>query len=170
MDTSTITLTVSFMSLTISGILAIITIQYNKVTIRNEARVEHNKLMLEIDKMYIDDPDLWSIYDDHPISDYIEKTPLKRGKKEALIYYYINFFDIIFDFYHKKIYKNKNDKEDWESWAEFIYHFFNRCSLAREMFRKSATWYDKAFSVFLLKVIDEIEAKEEKKTNDVRVN
>ncbi|WP_385943567.1 hypothetical protein [Thalassorhabdus alkalitolerans] len=159
-DANTVTLLISLLSLTISGGVAVITYRYNNITIRNEARVEHNKLMLEIDKMYIEDPDLWSIYDDHPISQHIEKTPLKKGKKEAFIYYYINFFDIIFDFYHKKIYKNKNDKEDWESWVAFIKHFFKGCSLARGMFKDSAAWYDKEFAAFVLSVINEVEEEE----------
>lgn len=160
MATSTITLILSITSLLISGMVAVITYRYNRITIRNAARLEHNKLLLEIDHMYIEDPDLWSIYDEHPIAKHIEKTPLKKGKKEAFIYYYINFFDIIFDFYHKQIYKNKNDKNDWKAWSDFIYHFFRGCSMAREMFRDSATWYDDDFSSYILRVIHDIEKEQ----------
>jgi hypothetical protein len=155
--TTSITLFISILSLFISGMVAFVTYRYNKVSLRNEARLEHNKLLLEIDQMYIEDPDLWSIYDDHPIGDYIEKNPLRKGKKEALVYYYINFFDIIYDFYHKQIYKTKNDIKDWDSWEQFIKHFFTSCSLARNLFKDSAEWYDKDYAQFILKVLGEIE-------------
>ncbi len=121
--------------------------------------MEHNKLMLEIDQMYIDDPDLWSIYDDHPIGKHVETTPLKRGKKEALVYYYLNYFDIIFDFYHKQIVMNVNDRKDWESWRAFMMHFFASCSLARNLFKESTEWYDEKYAKFLSDVIQEVETK-----------
>ncbi|PKR78217.1 hypothetical protein CEY16_00210 [Halalkalibacillus sediminis] len=158
--TAMVTLFISIFSLTISGIVAFITYRYNTVEIRNNARLEHNKLLLEIDRMYIDDPDLWSIYDNHPISKHIERTPLKKGKREAFIYYYLNFFDIIYDFYHKQIYKNKNDRNDWDSWDSYIRHFFQGCTMAREMFKDSSEWYDKDFAKYILKIIREIEWKD----------
>lgn len=155
-------LIISIVSFVVSVFTGIITYRYNKITIRNTAILEHNKLLLEIDKILIDDPKLWSIYDDHPLSKDVtiaQDSAIFNAKKEAFIYYYLNLFDAIYEFYHRQIVKNKNDAKQWQAWIQFIRHFLQGCSQARATIKKSYHLYDEDQVCFYKELIDDIEAE-----------
>ncbi|MDP4107454.1 MAG: hypothetical protein Q8935_21170 [Bacillota bacterium] len=155
-------LIISIVSFLVSVVTGIFSYRYNKITIRNTAILEHNKLLLEIDKILINDPKLWSIYDDHPLSkdESIAQDPsIFNAKKEAFIYYYLNLFDVIYEFYHRQIVKNKNDAKQWQAWIQFIKHFLKGCSQARSTIKKSYHLYDEDQECFYKKLIEEIESE-----------
>jgi hypothetical protein len=160
MDTAIIISVVSFI---VSIVTGYISYRFNKITIRNTAILEHNKLLLEIDKILMEDPLLWSIYDDHPMSkqDNIN-NPVYKAKKDAFIYYYLNLFDVIFEFYHRQIVQNRNDKKQWTAWIQFIKHFLKGCSQARDTIKRSYHLYDEDQGIFYRELIDEIERIGEK--------
>ena len=151
---------ISVVSFVVSFITLYITYRFNKITIRNTAILEHNKLLLEIDKLLIEDPELWGIYDDHPLSDKENKEdPYLQAKQEAFIYYYLNLFDVIFEFYHRQIVQNRNDKKQWRAWVEFFRHFLTGCSQARNTIKKSYHLYDVDQVKFYKNLIQEIETE-----------
>jgi hypothetical protein len=153
-----ISLVISVISFIVSVITLYITYRFNRITIRNTAILEHNKLLLEIDKILIDDPKLWSIYDNHALSKEVDEKDLTfQAKKEAFIYYYLNLFDVIFEFYHRQIVQNKNDKKQWSAWVSFIQHFLKGCSQARATIKKSYHLYDEDQGSFYKKLIEKIE-------------
>lgn len=155
-----IALTISIISFILSLVTVYITYRFNKITIRNTAKLEHNKLLLEIDKILIDDPELWGIYDNHPLSKKEDQSDLKlQAKQEAFIYYYLNLFDVIYEFYSRQIVKNKNDKKLWKAWVQFIEHFLSGCSQARETVKKSYHLYDDDQSEFFRGIIEKIESE-----------
>jgi len=154
-----IALIISIISFILSIITVYITYRFNKITIRNTAILEHNKLLLEIDKILMDDPNLWSIYDDHPLSkEQNINTPAFLAKKEAFIYYYLNLFDVIYEFYHRQIVKNRNDKKQWKAWIQFMEHFLTGCSQARDTIKKSYHLYDDDQGSFYRNLIEKIES------------
>lgn len=153
-----IALIISIVSFIVSVATGYITYRFNKITIRNTAILEHNKLLLEIDKILIDEPELWGIYDEHPLSKEENKeSPFLQAKQEAFIYYYLNLFDVIFEFYHRQIVQNSNDKKQWMAWTQFIEHFLKGCSQARNTIKKSYHLYDIDQGVFYKKMIEKIE-------------
>lgn len=155
-----IAITISIVSFVVSVITLYINYRYNRITIRNTAILEHNKLLLEIDKMLIDDPELWGVYDDHPLSKTENNNDaFLKGRREAFIYYYLNLFDVIFEFYHRQIIQNNNDKKQWQAWIQFIEHFLKGCSQARETIKKSYHLYDVDQGEFYRNLIDKIEVQ-----------
>ncbi len=159
MDNNIISLVISIFSLIISTIAAVIIWKFNSISIRNTSRQEHNKLMLEINKLLIENPELWAVYDNHPVNKSIKDTSdhLVHAKRTAFIYHYINFFDILFDFYNRQIFQNKNDKADWKAWDSFITHYFKGSTEAREVYKNSFGLFDDDFSRYIMAKINEIE-------------
>ena len=151
-------LIISIISFILSVLTVYITYRFNRITIRNTAILEHNKLLLEIDKILIEDPRLWSIYDDRPFSNDVEiHSDIFNAKKEAFIYYYLNLFDVIFEFYHRQIVQNRNDKKQWKAWISFMQHFLKGCSQARDTIKKSYHLYDDDQGRFYKEMITKIE-------------
>lgn len=58
--------------------------------------VESQKLLLEINKQYLQDPKLFSIYTDWPNRDELLKDPALNDKIKALGYLKLNVFEIVF--------------------------------------------------------------------------
>lgn len=101
---------------------------------------------------------MWSIYDEHPLSKENDlENKVFNAKKEAFIYFYLNLFDVIFEFYHRQIVQNKNDKKQWQAWIQFIKHFLKGCSQARDTIKKSYHLYDEDQGTFYKQLIEEIE-------------
>lgn len=155
LDTAIIISVVSFL-VSLTGLY--VTYRFNRITIRNTTILEHNKLLLEIDKMLIADPELWGIYDDHPLSKVVEDEPMIQGKREAFIYYYINLFEVVFEFYNRQIVQNKNDKKQWQAWVQYVEHFLKGCSQARTTIKKSYHLYDEDQVAFYKNIIKKIES------------
>jgi hypothetical protein len=151
---------ISIVSFFVSILTLYINYRFNRITIRNTAILEHNKLLLEIDKMLVEDPELWGIYDSHPLST-IENanTTILEARREAFIFYYLNLFDVIYEFYHRQIVQNKNDKKQWKAWIQFIEHFLSGCSQARNTIKKSYHLYDVDQGNFYRGLIEKIESE-----------
>jgi hypothetical protein len=149
---------ISIISFILSIITCIITYRFNKITLRNTAKLEHNKLLLEIDKILIEHPNLWGVYDNHYVTSKSDEVDVHlKGQKEAFIYYYINLFDVIYEFYNRQIIQNKNDKKLWIAWTQFIEHFFRGSTQAREILKKSYHLYDGEQMEFYKEIINKIE-------------
>lgn len=110
--------------------------------------------------MLMEDPELWGIYDNHPLAkvENLDDTFLK-ARREAFIYYYLNLFDVIYEFYHRQIVQNKNDKKQWQAWIQFMEHFLKGCSQARKTIEKSYHLYDVDQGEFYKEIIAKIESE-----------
>lgn len=158
---SSVSFAISMISFFLTALTVIFTYRFNRITIRNTAKQEHQKMLLEVNKMMIADPLLWTIYDDHPLADQIEETPELKAKKEALIYYYLNYFDVVCEFYNKHIIMNKTDKQTWDAWKEYIEYFIGRSSQAREIIKRSYKLYENDLSNFYRSIIEKYEPGKE---------
>jgi len=106
--------------------------------LRTASRGEHFRLLLELDRNLIDNPELWGIYDSHPLSQIKASDPLVQSKRNAFIYLHFNLFEMVHDFYHHVI--SRMDKIDimyWHEWYRYIYQFFRESSKARIIFKSS---------------------------------
>jgi len=154
---STVSLVISLISFFLTSLAVVFTYRFNRITIRNTAKQQHQAILLEIDKMLIEHPELWTIYDDHPMSAITEETPELKAKNEAFIFFYLNFFDLVYEFYNKHIIKNRNDKETWRSWKDYIEYFLQGCSQARVIIQRSGRLYESDLSAFYLSIIEKSE-------------
>jgi hypothetical protein len=154
---SVVSFTVSIISFCLTFLTVIFTYRFNRITIRNSAKQEHQKMLLDIDKILITEPSLWTIYDNHNLNSTTVRTPELEAKKEALIFYYLNFFDVVYEFYNKHIIQNKNDKETWKAWKEYMDSFIRGSSQARSIIKRSKQWYESDLSAFYFSIIQDFE-------------
>jgi hypothetical protein len=72
-------------------------IRLSKAQADRMVRVEAQKLLLEINKLYVSNPALLAIYDDHPgRAELLKEHPTLEMKLKALAYLKINVFEIVF--------------------------------------------------------------------------
>lgn len=155
---SSVSFVISVISFMLTIVTVIFTYRFNRITIRNSAKQEHQKILLEINKMLLAEPELWTVYDQHPMNAVTPKSPQLQAKVEALVYYYLNFFDVVYEFYNVHIIKNKNDLETWKSWAAYIEYFIRGSSAARNtILQMNAKLYEEGVYSFYYKIISEME-------------
>lgn len=154
---SVVSFTLSIISFVITFVTVIFTYRFNRITIRNSAKQEHQKMLLDINKILITEPSLWTIYDNHILNSSVVRTPELEAKKDALIFYYLNFFDVVYEFYNKHIIQNKNDKETWKAWNEYIVYFIQGSSQARGIVQRSLLLYETDLSKFYSAIICDYE-------------
>lgn len=156
---SLVSFIISIVSFVLTAVTVIFTYRFNRITIRNSAKQEHQKMLLDINKMLLAEPVLWAVYDDHPMSAEIDLTPEMQAKLDALIYYYLNFFDVVYEFYNIHIIANKNDKETWKSWKAYIRKFISGSARSRELIKQSGSLYEEGVYGFYHEIINEVEAQ-----------
>lgn len=154
-----ISLVISIITFLLTILTVVFTYRFNRITIRNTAKQEHQKMLLEVNKMMIADPTLWTIYDDHPLAEGRVFTKEEQGRKEALIYYYLNYFDVIYEFYNKHIIMNRTDKETWRAWKEYMEYFFRRSSTAREIAKQAYPLYESEIAQYYGSILDKVETE-----------
>lgn len=147
-------------------VTVVFTYRFNRITIRNSAKQEHQKMLLEVNKMMIADPWLWTIYDDHPLTASRPSSEEDQARKESLIYYYLNYFDVIYEFYNKHIIMNRTDKETWRAWREYMESFLRRSSQARDIVERSYPLYERELSGFYASVLRKLEEEREKEVQE----
>lgn len=120
----------------------------------------HTKYLLDIDLKLIDNPELWTIYDDaHLKNIYNKENPCHKSKLEAFVYYHFNLFNMIYEHYNfPKSYKKLDDVQ--KSWYNYIKDFFEKSSFAREIFNRDIArnedMFGKAFTEMVKTIISDI--------------
>lgn len=120
---------------------------------------DHTRLMVNIDSNLVDDPNLWAIYDSHPLSKLKKQDPLMDAKREAFIYLHFNLFETVHNFYMDTVRMNRIDTIHWQAWDKYIYRFLEHSSEARKIFKEQRTKeiYSEPFVSFIISRIEQIE-------------
>ena len=153
---------IALASLMVSVYIAFNTNWSKNIETRRASRESHTRMLFDIDLMYIEFPDLWSIYDSHPLAKEKDISPVMVAKREGFIYQHFDFFEMIRDYYEYVIYTKGVDKEYWVAWEGFISHFIEDSSEARELFKQQRTQgvYSVSFTQYINDLIDKRESKQ----------
>lgn len=159
-ESNLIPIIVSIASMFVSIYVGYRITRVNEASLRRSSRMDHTKLLFELDRSFIDYPMLWTIYDSNPLSRIREKQyedPLEKTRREAMIYAHFNLFDIVFINYQKiaekkgsfagalarikmtLFYEYKVDAMLWETWKNYIKQLFEESSEARNIFNEKRT-------------------------------
>jgi len=128
MDSSTV---IALVSLLISIVNLLIFYLLEKKKGGKEDIHKSTDFLLEMDKILIADPQLWSIYDSHYICKTIDANDLLfRAKKDALLYYITNFHEIIYENY-----QNNKNSPYWLSWNRIFIELLSDSLQLKEIIR-----------------------------------
>lgn len=150
-----ITTTVAIVSLCVSLVTAYFTFVSQRKSLCHAAQQDHLKFLQEIDRILVDRPDLWSIYDS-PLGTPPDPKPL--GRQEAFIYLHFNLFTLIHDFYDSSK-LSRADRPHRHAWYNYIEQFFAESSMARSLFKdqKTQALYPAKFASWCLNIIERVE-------------
>jgi hypothetical protein len=103
---------------------------------------EAQKLLLEINKMFVADPSLFAIYDDNPQNHAaLEKYPKLRAKVDALGYMKLNVFEIVF--------AKLPEKSREGAWKQYFLDSLDRCSvLSQELEHSKSVYHSKLIEAY----------------------
>lgn len=135
----TIPILISVAALSLSCYVAYRAWKSNDISMRRASRETHIKMLFDIKKMLVDSPDLWAIYDSHPLSAEKDTSALGVAKREAFIYQHLNVFELVFDYYTHLIKQDEIDRDYWRAWDSSIQQLFHGSSEARLLFSASKT-------------------------------
>jgi hypothetical protein len=122
---ATVAAVVSLLGAATSALYARKSALQNRQIADRTVTVEAQKLLLEINKQYISDPNLFAIYDDHPGRDQLLKNDPKFLEKiKAMGYLKLNVFEVIFE-----VLPNLNA---YPAWAAYFEDSIRRCSVLRD--------------------------------------
>jgi hypothetical protein len=155
---------ISLVSLGVSVYVERRAARLNESAFRRTAEHDHIAALLELDRVLISNPELWAIYDDHPLA----RQPRTRGgrlaaaRREAFIFSHLNIFELVHDFYHGSIHLRACDRRYWAAWDRYIRQFFRTCSEARTIFRQPRAHeiYAETFTGYAREIIRSVEGEE----------
>ncbi len=130
------TLVISLVSLSISILAAYKTYGLGEYQLRLTNRNEFQKLLIDVDKVLVEHPELWAIYDSHPIPREGMNDPTGRAKLEAFAYMMLNVFECVFTFYGDSPRLTKAEKESFAAWKGFLSSLLQDSSFMRELLDK----------------------------------
>lgn len=126
--------------------------RFNQWSIRRQARQDHIRMIIEVNRIFIDRPDLHCIFskDNYISVPEMPNTPEAQVQKKALIDLFINMFDAVFDFVRplKEInarWRTKVDEEYLNAWEATIREFFQESPEAKSAWERDRHIYSKGF-------------------------
>ncbi len=125
-------LAIAALSLLVAGFAAWRTYDLSHRQLRLGSRHEFQKLLLELDKELIRDPELWSVYDNHPMGQVRRDEPAHKAKLEAFAYMWLNVFHIVFVFMAEGAGATDPDQEYFGAFRGTMQDFVCSSSLARD--------------------------------------
>jgi hypothetical protein len=141
---------------TVAVLFGLLAWRFNERSIRRMARQDHIRMLVDIDKIYVERPTLWRIYDNEfpGMPESSPADPWEPARRRGLIYLYLNMFDAAYDFDRHLNWRNLNrrtqsDREYLDSWKIYIKEFFERSTEAAEVMRCSRDIYSKGFVQFI---------------------
>jgi hypothetical protein len=129
----------SIMSLAVSLLVAQRVWNFNELSTRRASRETHARMLFDIGKALVDWPELWTIYDTHPLAATRDMSPSAVAKREAFVYQHLNVFEMVRDYYITIIRRDRVDEEYWQSWHVYMRQFFTSSSDARRLFAEQRT-------------------------------
>ena len=117
--------------------------------------------LFDIDKQLINNPELWTIYDNFPIGLQKSNDGKSLGQRRAFIFYHLNLFEVTHTNYTRILYKNKADREFWESMKAYMRQFLKCSTDARIIFKEPTTQelYLPEFLKLMNEIVDEVDPK-----------
>jgi hypothetical protein len=98
------------------------------------SRHEFQKLLLELNKELVRDPELWGVYDSHAMARVKSEDPAHRAKLEAFAYMFLNVFQVVFVFLADRVAgASPHEKAFFKAWEGTLRDFVQDSSLAREI-------------------------------------
>ncbi len=152
--TEALSLGISLFSLLVAGAAAYRTYALSRLQLHLASRHEFQKLLLDVDKELLRDPELWGVYDNHAMHSLAEQKrddPHHQAKLEAFAYMFLNIFEIVNAF-----------TEDWgkrDAAAEGFFKslhgtckdFYSNSELARKLLSKenATSIFDPRFMAYI---------------------
>ena len=145
----------------IALVFSIIGWKYSRISIRQTIKNSYMSALFDIDKQLINTPSLWTIYDEFPEGLIKDNDPKEKGQRRAFIDYHFNLFEVTHTNYTRILFKNRADREFWESMKKYIIQFFKSSTEARNIFKEENTQqsYLTEFVILVNDIIDKIERK-----------
>jgi hypothetical protein len=133
-----------------------------KAKTKQEKNNNHLDFILEIDKMLIEEPRLWSIYESHEINrpPYIDPDDkLFKAKKDGFLYYILNCLEMVH--IEQTEAKNEEDLKVWEHWDLYFLKLALDSKRMVELMKESIAdmHYTKSFTTYLACSVKQIEAQ-----------
>ena len=143
----TISLALSMLSLVVAGGAAYFTYSLSRHQLRLASRHEFQKLLLEVNKELLRDPELWGAYDSHPMAKIKRDDPHHKAKLEAFTYMFLNVFQIVCAYSEDPRNRDPGDSTFYAAWQGTCKDFLNDSCLAREVLLRpdSELVYDARF-------------------------
>lgn len=161
MDTQIVSVVISTISLCVAMFSVRLAMQYRQETVRLSAANIFSSHLININKYLVDEPELWMVYDDHPLNKTMQLTPLIRARIDAYLHMVFNLFSTTYGFYVQGISEQRmrdDDREYWNAYKNFGMVLMKNSSRARELFQDSTTQglYPKSFVDFMNGLIRKI--------------
>ena len=162
MDAQTLSVLISAISLCVAMFSVRLALQYREETVRLSASNIFSSHLININKHLVDQPELWMVYDDHPLNKTMQRTPLMSARIDAYLHMTFNLFSTTYGFYVQGIGERRmrdDDREYWEAYKNFGSVLMKSSSRARELFKDPTTQglYPKSFVEFMNGMIRKVE-------------
>lgn len=125
---------IAVVSLLVLLAVAFRTWRYSATSVRYTSRNQYVTARFDIDRQLVNRPELWAIYDDHPMSASRSNEPEAVSRRQAFLYFHFNLFETVYIDYNKVLRRTRTDEQYWRSWEAWIRHFFRASSEARSLF------------------------------------
>jgi hypothetical protein len=126
-------LSVAVLSLLVSSGAALWTYSLSHRQLRLGSRHEFQKLLLEMNKEMVRDPELWGVYDSHSMAQIKRDDPAHKAKLEAFAYMALNILQIVFVYAAEGISASAPERAFFSAWEGTLKDFVCDSSLAREI-------------------------------------
>lgn len=162
MDTPIVSVLISAFSLCVAMFSVRLALQYKQETARLSASNIFSSHVININKYLVDQPELWMVYDEHPLQKTMQLTPLISAKIEGYLHMTFNLFSTTYAFYMQGIGERSmrdDDREYWDAYKNFGMVLLKNSSRARELFKQPTTQglYPKSFVEFMNGLIRKVE-------------
>ena len=162
MDFQIVSIVISAISLFVALFSVRMAWNYKQASERLSANSIFSSQLITVHKCLIDQPELWMVYDDHPLTETMPTSPSISARIDGYLYMLFNLLSTTYGFYVQYIGEHKmrtDDREYWEAWKYFATELLKGSSKARELFKYPTTQrlYPKSFVAFMNELIHRIE-------------
>lgn len=127
---------VAVLSMGVSWHFSNLSRQHSEAALRNTGGSTHIEMLLELDKILIERPELWSIYDEAALPAGTPGDPYIELRKEALSHYYLNMFERVFSFYSTIAPETGLNKSYMAAWKRYLAHWLKNSSIGKQQARR----------------------------------
>jgi hypothetical protein len=137
--TEILTISISRFSLLVSLIVGYLTFFIGFGQLKLLSRIEFHKMLLELNKELLRDPNLRAYRDEYRSKMNIEITEVHRSQIEAMLVSIINLLELVFLYTgpHKKSI-TKADKDEWDMWQKYFQKTLKDSSFLRLMLQNES--------------------------------